>query len=106
MFCCHTFNNLVHNVGERGFAVLVFNSDVGLRFALQMRAVSATDEATMVKNRQPLPSLPEHVTLSGSMRIRHCPSCGKRLDELVATDPVFFAKLADEHRQYQNEWGA
>lgn len=105
MFCCHLFTNLIENAGQRGLAVLVCATDAGLRFALQMRAVTAADESTMGKDGQPSTSLPEHVTLSGSMRIRYCPSCGKRLDELAASDPKFFAKLADEHRPYQNEWG-
>ena len=105
MFCCQSFTNLLENAGQRGLAVLVCATDAGLRFALQMRAVTAADETMMGKNGQPSTSLPEHFTLSGSMRIRYCPSCGKRLDELAASDPMFFAKLADEHRPYQNDWG-
>ena len=106
MLCCHSLTILINNAGQRGLAVLVCATDAGLRFALQMRAVTATDEAAMAKNSQPLASMPEHLTLSESMRIRHCPSCGKPLGELAASDPSYFEKLADEHRPYQNEWGA
>ncbi|MBE2284137.1 MAG: hypothetical protein IAE77_11830 [Prosthecobacter sp.] len=105
MFCCHSLKNLIDNAGQRGLAVLVCPTEAGFRFALQMRAVTAADETTMTKNRQPSASLPEKMTLSESMRIRHCPSCGKRLDELAASDPKFFAKLASEHRPFQNQWG-
>jgi hypothetical protein len=105
MFCCNTLENLVRNIGDRGFAVLVCDTDAGFRFALQMRAVTARDEATMREHKQPCPLLPEHLTLSGSMRIRYCPSCGKRLDELVASNPILFARLATEHFPYKNEWG-
>jgi len=106
MLCCHSLTNLINNAGQRGLAVLICKTDVGVRFALQMRAVTADDENKMKKFPQPSLSLPEHVTLSESMRIRHCPSCGKLLDELAASEPSFFAKLADEHRSYQNDWGA
>ena len=105
MFCCHAFTNLIGNAGQRGLAVLVCATDAGLRFALQMRAVTAADEAMIAKNKQPLASFPQHATLSESMRIRHCPSCGRRLDELAAGDPKLFEKLAEDHRPYQNEWG-
>jgi hypothetical protein len=59
MFCCHSLTNLIDNAGQRGLAVLICATDAGLRFALQMRSVSATDEATMAKNRQPSASLPD-----------------------------------------------
>lgn len=106
MFCCHSLTNLIDNAGQRGLAVLVCATDTGLRFALQMRAVTATDETAMARSKQPLYALCEHITLSESMRIRHCPSCGKRLEELVVNDPALFAKLALEHGPYQNDWGA
>lgn len=106
MFCCHSLTNLIDNAGHRGLAVLVCATDAGLRFALQMRAVTATDETEMARIKQPLSALPEHITLSESVRIRYCPSCGKRLDELATSDPTLFAKLALDHRRYQNDWGA
>ena len=105
MFCCHSLTNLIDNAGQRGLAVLVCKTEAGLRFALQMRAVTADDENTMKTFPQPSFSLPEHVTLSESLRIRHCLSCGTRLEELTASEPSLFARLADEHRSYQNDWG-
>lgn len=105
MLCCQSLTNLIDNAGQRGLAVLVCKTDMNFRFALQMRAVTVDDEKSMKKFPQPSLSLPEHVTLSESMRIRHCPSCGKRLDELAASDPSLFARLADEHRTFQNDWG-
>jgi len=104
MFCCHSLTNLINNAGQRGLAVLVSETDVGLRFNLQMRAVSLADEEEMEKSSKPSSSLPKHVTLSESLRIRYCPSCGKRLDELTAKEPSIFAELADEHAKYQNDW--
>ena len=105
MLCCQALTNLINNAGQRGLAILVCATDAGLRFALQMRAVTAANESTMTKARQPISLQPEHVTLSESIRIRHCPSCGKRLDELAASDPALFTKLAADHLSYQNEWG-
>lgn len=105
MLCCHSLTNLISNAGQRGLALLVCPTDAGLRFALQMRAVSAIEEIQLKQAKQPSSALPEYVTLSESMRIQYCPSCGKRLGELASSDPTFFAKLADEHRAYQNEWG-
>lgn len=103
MFCCHAFENLVRNAGDRGLAVLVCQTEAGLRFAIQARAVAFADEANLGK--QPSSTLPAHVTLSESMRVRYCPSCGKRLDELTAIEPTFFEQLADQHKPFQNEWG-
>ncbi|NJM37063.1 MAG: hypothetical protein HC845_03845 [Akkermansiaceae bacterium] len=104
MLCCHLLTNLIDNAGQRGLAVLVCKTDAGLRFALQMRAVTADNENTMKKFPKSSFSLPENVTLSESLRIRHCPSCGTRLDELATKDPSLFARLADEQRLYQNNW--
>jgi hypothetical protein len=70
-----------------------------------MRAVTAADESGIIKSTQPSSALPEHVTLSESMRIRFCPFFGKYLDELAASDPTLYATLAKEHQPYQNEWG-
>jgi hypothetical protein len=105
MLCCHSLTNLIDNAGQRGLAVLVCKTDIGLRFLIQMRAVTHDDENNLKQSPQPTLSLPEHVTLSGSMRIRYCPSCGKRLEDLAASEPDYFGKLADEHLSYQNEWG-
>jgi hypothetical protein len=70
-----------------------------------MRAVTVGDENIVKKLSHSASSFLEHVTLSESLRIRYCPSCGTHLDALVASDPSLFARLADEHRPYQNEWG-
>jgi hypothetical protein len=105
MLCCHSLTNLIDNAGQRGLAVLVCITDQGLRFALQMRAVTADDENNMKNFPSPSFSLPEHITLSESLRIRHCPSCGQLLDALAASNPELFSKLAYEHRPYQNDWG-
>jgi len=103
MFCCHAFENLVGNAGERGLAILVSEHSDGLKFALQMRAVAFEEEARLSK--EPMPTMPTHISLSGSMRIRFCPSCGKRLDELAAANPGKFEVLAAKHKRFQNEWG-
>jgi len=103
MLCCHAFDNLILNAGERGFAVLVSENKDGVKFSLQMRAVSFADEGNLPKG--PLPTMPTHLTLSGSMRIRYCPSCGKRLDDLVTADTKSFKELAGKHAPFQNNWG-
>ena len=103
MFCCPAFENLIGNAGERGLAVLVSQHSEGMKFALQMRAVAFTDEATLPK--EPLPTMPTNISLSGSMRIRYCPSCGRRLEELAAAESKVFEQLAAQHKPFQNEWG-
>jgi hypothetical protein len=103
MFCCNAFKNLIENAGERGLAVLVSEHLEGLKFALQMRAVAFTDEAGF--SQGPLPVTPTNISLSGSMRIRFCPSCGKRLEELVSEDIKLFEELAVKHKPFQNDWG-
>jgi len=103
MFCCHAFENLISNAGERGLAVLVCKTDAGFKFAVQARAVSFADESNVAKPS--CVTMPTHVTLSESMRIRYCPSCGRKLAELVGIDPSQFEVLATTHRPFQNNWG-
>lgn len=103
MFCCQAFENLIKNVGERGFAMLIDDRPEGLKFSLQMRAVEFAAEGDFAKG--PLPEKPPHITLSGSMRIRYCPSCGKRLEDLAAANRQLFKELSVTHEPFQNNWG-
>lgn len=101
VFCCHSLQNLVADAGGRGFSVVVSALPRGYRFHIQMRAVSAADEARLP--RVPRPDMPEHVTLSGSFVIRYCPSCGKRLDDLVSANPKAYAELAAAHKDFLHD---
>jgi len=102
MFCCQAFENLIKNAGERGFSAVIENRPEGLKFSLQMRAVEFASEADFSK--VPLPEKPSHISLSGSMRIRYCPSCGKRLENLVAAKHQFFKELAVTHEPFKPSW--
>ena len=103
MLCCNVFNNLINNAGERGLAVLVSEDKDGVKFSVQMRAVSFADEGRLPKG--PWPLTLTNLTLSGSMRIRYCPACGKRLDDLATAAPQLFKELAAKHEPFQNDWG-
>lgn len=101
--CCNAFINLINNAGDRGFSVLVSEDKEGVMFAVQMRSVSFIDEKNLPKG--PWPTTLTNLTLSGSMRIRYCPSCGKLLNDLVVSDPKYFQELAAKHKVFQNNWG-
>ena len=103
MYCCCFFENLVRNAGDRGMAVIVGHIGESISFTLQFRAVAFDDMAKIP--RKPLPSFPEHVTLASGAMIRYCPSCGKRLSDLVDEKPDSFRHLAHEHSCYQDKIG-
>jgi len=103
MFCCNALENLINSAGERGFAILVSAHPDGIKFSLQMRSMAFIDEKAFPSS--PLPMLPTNLSLSGSIRIRYCPSCGRRLQELVEKDIKCFSNLAEHHKEFQNNWG-
>lgn len=103
MLCCNAFENLIQCAGERGLAVLVCPTKDGMKFALQMRAIKLADEVGFPKG--PLPTGPTNLTLSGSMMIRYCPSCGKRLEDMVTANPKLFKELAIKHEQFRKTCG-
>lgn len=103
MLCCDAFENLIRSAGGRGLAVLVRSTDDGIKFALQMRAIAFADERALPKGTMAVG--PQNLALSGSMVIRYCPSCGKRLDELVTTNAELFVELAAKHSRFQDNWG-
>jgi len=108
MYCCHTFENIVQNAGNRGFAILVRRlMSVGLMFELQERAIAFADEASMFKRSSSEQSSwtmaqpsPASATLAASGIIRFCPFCGRRLEELIAADPKFFEELEAKHKPF------
>lgn len=92
MYCCAGLENLVGNAGERGIAVLVRVTKDGIRFVLQSRGVAHEDEGKL----QPMP-LDINVNISCNVGLRYCPFCGRRLAELVESDPKSFNELLDDH---------
>ena len=103
MYCCHVLKNLLDNAGEKGFSVLVSKHSDNIKFTLQMRALSFKDEQSA--SLQPLPSASFCMSVSGSMRLRYCPSCGKQLADLAHANPAAYEELATKHIQFQNNWG-
>lgn len=101
--CCNALVNLINNAGDRGLAVLVGEDMDGLTFAVQMRAISIADEGNLPKG--PWPTTLKNITLSGSIRIRYCPACGKRLADLAVSAPQYFKELVAKHKTLQNNWG-
>ena len=98
-FCCPSLQNSIANAGERGFAILVSKDADGIIFVQEMRAITFADEA--VYPRTPMPDSPiKYMTLSGSMRINYCSTCGRRLQDLVKASPKFFEGLAEKHKQF------
>lgn len=103
MYCCYAFKNLINNAGNSGFAVLVCNSQDKISYALQMRSVAFADVEKI--SQKPIAEFPKNITLSESMKIRYCPSCGKCLADLHSDNEKEFKKIAAVHKQFQDDWG-
>jgi hypothetical protein len=102
MYCCQCLENYVANAGQRGAAILVFrmpNGD-GLRFVLQSRGVAFEDEAKVGPIASELAPVPYRINISCCGVIKHCPGCGRRLEDLVQPAKDDFFRLAQEHRKY------
>jgi len=89
---------MINNAGDRWMAILVCRTEAGLRFVLQARCVTFADAVRL--STAPSSTVPTYLTFVESMPIRFCPSCGKRLDELVVADPKFFEELATQHKPF------
>jgi hypothetical protein len=72
--CCPTFQTWLDEAGTRGAAVLIAESRDGKPvFILQHRAVDLGNEEAVRS---------EHaLSLVSEVRIRHCPWCGRRLED-------------------------
>lgn len=103
MFCCYAFENLLKNAGKRGLAVLVCRSEKTISFAIQMRSVDFAQDlqpqSILIGNEI------EYLTLSASMKIRYCPSCGAKLADMVLRNHKTFEQYAKDHLPLQDDWG-
>jgi len=98
IFCCPGFEALISNAGKRGVAVIVvWRKPGGLKFLLQSRGIAHDDEALF----KPMP-LPLYINISSTVGLRYCPSCGKRLQELVDSAPEEFTELAKIHKDFES----
>lgn len=95
MYCCTRLNELIHNAGSRGIAILVRNLSGVLSFVLQSRGIDIEDE-----DRTGRISGDVKINLSCEIGIVYCPFCGTRLQDLIAREPEFFAKLAESHSRF------
>jgi hypothetical protein len=96
--CCWPLWGRLTATGERGLAVVVENDTDGFRFWVQSRGVDFSEERRIQVD--PGPPLHFGINVVSSGRIRYCPWCGTRLDELAAEAPEAFAQLAVAHRQF------
>ncbi len=103
MYCCYTFENLINNAGKRGLSVLVRMLDGEMFFCLQMRPIDFVDRQGPVEVKGSMGS--EYLTLSESMGIRYCPSCGKCLADLASANLKSYKKLIPQHEPFQDDWG-
>jgi len=103
MYCCHAFENLIKNAGKRGHAVLVGRLKGEIFFSLQMRALDFPDmgQASQLSKDTDI----EYLTLTASMRIRYCPSCGTCLADIARANARSIKKLIPQHEPFQDNWG-
>lgn len=102
MTCCPGMTGLLQIAGERGLAVLACDSRSGPVFLLQGRACRRGDEKLIrgVKSDVPI----ENITLTESMNLSYCPSCGYSLQKLAREQPAWFAELARLHSSLVDPW--
>ena len=100
MFCCDGLKNLIGNAGQRGTAVLVYNTPQGIRFNLQSRAITREAELRFTAAPTPLP-FGDHMTISANIGLNYCPFCGMRLQRLVTwRTKKQFEALAEVHKKF------
>ena len=95
--CCIPLKNLLDDAGRRGVSALVRHTDTGINFLLQSRGIDFTDEPKL----HPV-DLDLSINISCDIKIRFCPFCGRRLQELIDTSPEYFDKLAQEHGKFHS----
>jgi hypothetical protein len=97
--CCAFLDDLVSNIGKRGFSVLL-KSEMGFTFfCLQARAVDAAEAERLGKGTHPdRAGLPEKIRLSEQVALSYCPSCGCKLEKWIADHPREAEALIDRSR--------
>ena len=96
--CCWPLWGSLCSAGQRGLAVVVGRSADGPRFWLQSRGVDFEHEPSLPAHPAPPKDVP--INLVASRGIRHCPWCGKRLEEVFAATPAAFKRFAEAHREF------
>ena len=96
-FCCPGLQNSIESAGERGAAVLVYRSSVGIGFYIQSRGV-AFDDVDKLALLPPTPDI--KINVSSEIGLTFCPWCGRQLSTLVDASPEVFEKLAQTHRSF------
>jgi hypothetical protein len=96
-FCCANFQRSIEDVGQRGIAVLVHRSSIGIGFLLQSRGINFEDE----KKIKPI-SIDIKINVSSEIGIQFCPFCGCHLRDLINKNPTLFDDLAKKHRPFNS----
>jgi len=98
IFCCSGLQHRIEAAGQRGIAILVHKtSSIGIAFLLQSRGIALED----VSKIRPTPSAPDiKINVSSEVGLQYCPTCGRRLQELVEASPEAFDDLAEEHKTF------
>lgn len=104
-FCCPSFQNNIGNAGQRGFSIIVSKKNDGIFFTLQMRAISFEDELKVKAKQSEVPAAALNISLSGSLMIKFCPSCGKRLNDLANANRRYFEDIALTHKCFEHDFG-
>lgn len=100
VICCDVLAEMVANVGERGYALLVVRRGENFVFLLQFRTVARHVESTVVHELATRGGLGANVFISGAVAIKFCPFCGTSLQKHVDRDKSTFAALARDHEEY------
>ncbi len=95
-YCCTGLRNLVSCAGERGHAVVVWIDSGGEpRLLLQSRGLSFDDQSKLTPA-----DVEVMINLSAEIGMRHCPFCGRLIEELVDENREFFVELSQKHEKY------
>ena len=93
--CCVLFENLLSHAGEKGFAILPRVQFGKKRFTLQGRPFEKDELSLILESTAELKRVVPVVSAI-LLPLKHCPGCGKLLDELIEQNSEAFDTAAKE----------
>lgn len=104
--CCDWLERLMREREDRGLAIVPIKSGSRRYFVVRANAFSAKDygylnQSTVAVDRTRWPVItdvdgnPMSWMPRMQVAVRHCPSCGALLSDLIATDPRAFDAIAE-----------
>jgi hypothetical protein len=98
--CCPLMEDLVGNIGKKGFSAPVANEMGFIFFLIQYRAVEAEALEELSSRASPELRVRGGLSLSGDFGIAYCPSCGRKLSDWLEDNAKEASKIATTSRPF------